>query len=594
MKVNVRKPLRLKNTSKYWNRDTCKTHVTFSSPSSYQSFKIKQEGYETRLYWQFKYCEDNNGQTFYYTLTYNDAHIPKYLGFNCFDYEDLRALLTGGFRKILLRHFGTKFKYFIGAELGDGKGERGMHNNPHYHVLFFLEDAKDERFPYKSISPYYFRHLIRMFWQGFDEDVTGFQDYRTARFGIAREGDNIGKVTDFRACVYCAKYVTKDAGLKLKENDVERLTRLRLRTELRGSAEFHNWFFRGRLWKDFNVPLNAKNTEWLYPTANALIWNLLPHDLFRQYAFLTDNLTAPVLEICRRYDYWKQYNESFKEFLELRVKDAVNEYRNRYCNKPRISHGVGDYALSFIGDKLNPTFQVPDKDGFKNRPMSMYYYRKLFTEVHIDKKGSPIRILNKDGIDYKVNKLQSSISKMAEKASSNISLIVSNKDLFEKMRASDVNVDVTFHHSDFLKYLDSLQNEFSFSLLLERYAQFKLVYEDRFFPFHFDGNPDSACFPDLNPLDDYRRFLEPSFFSVSRSDVRLDLFLSDNCPDSLPYTVHPYFNRFVSLFRVFDLCADYFFIQGDIWKQKEAEGLASVKRFHDKNKLKNFYSQFSI
>lgn len=156
MKVNPRKPLRLKNNSKYWNPETCKTHVQFSSPESYQSFKIKQEGYETRLYWQFKYCEDHKGQTFYYTLTYNDAHVPKYLGFNCFDYEDLRYLFTGGFRKILLRKFGTKFKYFVGAELGDGKGDRGLHNNPHYHVLFFLEPANDVRYSYLPISSYYF------------------------------------------------------------------------------------------------------------------------------------------------------------------------------------------------------------------------------------------------------------------------------------------------------------------------------------------------------------------------------------------------------------------------------------------------------
>ena len=261
MLVNPRKPIRLKNPSKYWNRETCKTHVTFSSPNSYQAFKIKQEGYETRLYWQFRYCEDHNGQTFYYTLTYNDKACPKYLGINCFDYEDLRDLLTGGFRKILLRQFGTKFKYFIGAELGDGKGERGLHNNPHYHILFFLEDAKDERFPYHPVSPYYFRHLVRKYWQGFDEDVTGFQDYRTAKYGIAREGDNVGKVTNFRACVYCAKYVTKDAGLKLKECDVERLTRLRLRTELKSSDDFHKYYFDKVIMPFYRTSYNLKKYD---------------------------------------------------------------------------------------------------------------------------------------------------------------------------------------------------------------------------------------------------------------------------------------------------------------------------------------------
>lgn len=75
----------------------------------------------------------------------------------------MRDLLTGGFRKQLLRKFGTTFKYFIGAELGDGKGERGMHNNPHYHALFFLEDAHNPKYPYIKILPEQFRHLVRMY-----------------------------------------------------------------------------------------------------------------------------------------------------------------------------------------------------------------------------------------------------------------------------------------------------------------------------------------------------------------------------------------------------------------------------------------------
>lgn len=611
MKVNPRKPIRLKNTSKYWNRETCKTHVTFSSPESYQSFKIKQEGYETRLYWQYKYCEDHNGQTFYYTLTYNDEHVPKYLGYNCFDYEDLRDLLTGGLRKFLLRKYGTRFKYFIGAELGDGKGERGLHNNPHYHVLFFLEDAKDARFPYVKISPCNFRHLVRMYWQGFDEDVTGFQDYRTALYGIAREGENDGLVTDFRACVYCAKYVVKDAGLKQREIDVERLARLRLRSELRNSAEFNNWFFDNYVMKFYKTSYNFKGQvkarqkaiednpnistkdlpKVFPPTRIGCIDYLLP-GIYDNYAFVTEDLTLAVLEFCRKFKFWKEYNEAFKQYLDDRVKDTINEYRNRYCNKPRISHGVGDYALDFVEDKFNPTFKVPDKDGFKMRPMSMYYYRKMFTDVYVDKKGSPIRVLNSDGIEYKVARLHASIDKMAEKAKSNLNLVLQNKVLFEKMRSSDVNTDVTFSYSDLQKCYNSLLKDFSLDIILQRYGQFKLVYEDRYFPYDFSGIVGYSDFPDLSVFDDYRRFLQPSYFTVSRSDLRLDAFLENGCPDCLPYSSHPYFLRFLGLFNVLDLCADYFFIQADIKNQQEAEEIKAVKRYHDKKSLKTFYSQF--
>lgn len=591
MKVNLRKPIRLKNTTKYWSKDVSRTHVTFGSPSSYQSRRIKIEGYETRLYWQFRYCQEHNGQTFFYTLTYNDASIPQYEGFNCFDYNDLRDLLTGGFRKQLLRKYGTTFKYFIGAEFGDGKGSRGMHNNPHYHILFFLEDAKNEKFPYIQISPCNFRHLVRMYWQGFDEDVTGFQDYRTALFGIAKEGENFGLVTDFRACQYCAKYVCKDAGLKRTEESIEKVLRARIKAQLPTSVEFHNHFFRNELWNAFNVPLNSKHTEWLYPTAVSLIHYYL-RGSFDTYANITDNLTGPVLEFCRQYKFWKQYYKAFHEFLELKVKEGLNEFRNRYCNKARISHGVGDYALQFVNDKLSPTIQVPVKDGFKDRPISMYYYRKLFTDVYIDKKGSPIRVLNDDGIRYKLNKLHDSIDKLKDKTFANVQIVLNDSELFERMRQSDVNTEVGMHYNDFVRSYIRFCSGDDLQLVLERYAKFKLVYEDRFFPYSPVSPDDAPDFPVLDCDVDYRRFLVPSFFTVNRSDIRLDLFLENGCPDCLPYSQHPDFLRYISLFRCFDLFSDYFFVQGDIKAQVEAEEIAAVKRFHDKRSLESFYSQF--
>ena len=219
--VNKKKALRIVNQTKYFNPELSRTHNTIASPYSYQSRQQKIEGYETRLYWQYRYCDEHDGQTFFYTLTYNDRHIPTYYGVPCFDYNDLVDIVfEGAFRKRLLRQYGTKMKYFVGAELGDGKGQRGMHNNPHYHILFFLEDAQNERYPYVKISAEDFRHEVRMAWQGFDEE-DGFVDYRKAKKGIAREGENLGKVKDFRACMYVAKYVAKDIKLVRAEGFIK-------------------------------------------------------------------------------------------------------------------------------------------------------------------------------------------------------------------------------------------------------------------------------------------------------------------------------------------------------------------------------------
>lgn len=592
LNVNKKKSITLKNRTNYFNPETTKTKVHFSSPNSYQSRQIKIEGYETRLYWQFRYCEDHNGQTFFYTLTYNDAHLPKHYGINCFDYEDLRDLLTGGFRKQLLRKYGTRFKYFIGAELGDGKGSRGMHNNPHYHVLFFLEPANDERYGYKKISPDDFRHLVRMYWQGFDESRTGFQDYNDALYGIAREGENEGKVTDFRACMYCAKYVCKDAKLKMSEKEVEKKIRFQLLKDYRNSEETYKKFFHEVIYPMYNTPLNSRHTKWLY--SDIELMNQLDPLGKRLVIFDCDVIDYQdrVPGLLNEQGLWQRYYEFVDSYIQPMVDEGMSEWRNRYCNKCRISQGVGDYALEFIDDKLNPSIQVPSKKGFKNRPIGMYYYRKLYTDTYVDSRGSTMYILNELGQQYKLTQLPKQLRKMSARASSYIQFISNSKELFDKMKDSDINTEVSISHFRFLEDLNSLLKENKLSEITKRYAEFKLVYEDRFFKYKGFRDSMDDGFPTIDVLGDYSRFLVPTVYSVSRNDLLLDAFLEDIPKDFLPYNAHPYFLRFIGVFRVLDMCADYFFIQKDDKNQQEAESRAATKRFHNQQRLQQFYKQF--
>ena len=593
--INKKKSITLRNRTVYFNPDTTRVKVHFSSPESYQSRQIKIEGYENRLYWHYKYCDEHKGQTFFYTLTYNDKAMPKKYGFNCFDYEDLRDLLTGGFRKKLLRQYGTKFKYFIGAELGDGKGSRGMHNNPHYHILFFLESAEDPQYPYKVISPKDFRHLVRMYWQGFDEDTDGFRDYNEAKYGIAKEGENEGLVTDFRACSYVAKYVCKDVKLKKNEPKVESKIRFREMKKFKYSEDSYKLYFQSRIYEMYNIPRNAKHTEWTYDdvqliqyllptTQNDWLFCELDYDEIKSYRTYVPKIIA-------KYGLWEDYVKFCKNYIQPRVDDGMNEYRNRYCNKCRISQGVGDYALETM-DKLNPTVKVPSKKGFKDRPIGMYYYRKLFMDVMKDCKGQNIYVLNEDGIRYKVNRLPSQLKKMSDKALANYMLVLGNRGLFEKMRESDVNVDVTFHYDGFLRKMNELLKLDDLQTILKKYAEYKLVYEDRFFAFTPAADGGVLDFPPIDVIGDYKRFLVPSFFSVPRNDIRLECFLENPPANYMAYYEHPYFLRYISIFSVLDLCTDYFFIQGDNKRQADAEQIAATKRFHDQQRLKDFYSQF--
>lgn len=602
MKTNTKKSITLRNRTNYFDPDKDKVKVTFSSPDSYQSRQIKIEGYETRLYWQFRYCDEHRGQTFFYTLTYNDTALPKHYGVNCFDYEDLRDLLTGGFRKQLLRKYGTRFKYFIGAELGDGKGSRGMHNNPHYHILFFLEDAQDERFPYRPISSRDFRHLVRLYWQGFDEDTDGYRDYNEAKYGIAKEGENLGKVTDFRACSYVAKYVCKDVKLKKAEDDIEKKLKFIHRRDYRNTEESYREFFKQEINPMFNTPLNPKKTKWCF-TEVQLIKELLGDDVFgyKDGLFTNDvqdmdneSYLPYVVDIIKKEGLWQKYSDFVERQIEPLVKEGMNEWRNRYSNKCRISHGVGDYAMEHIQDKLHPSIQVPGKKGFKNRPINMYYYRKMYCDVVKDTNGQNLYVLNQLGIDYKVANLPKRMRKMISKCQSYLPLLLDNQKLYEDMRDSDINTEVFWTFKEFTRKMKLILKDDNIQNILKRYAEYKLVYEDRFFSYQVDGVDRTISYPPITVIDDYKRFLVPSFYSVPRNDLRLACFLEDIPENYMAYGEHPYFRRYLGVFGVLDMCADYFFIQKDNKSQKDAEDIAATKRFHNQQRLKDFYKVFTM
>lgn len=584
MKINERKSVKLKNRTNYFDPNTSKTFVRFSSPNSYNSRKQKIEGYENRLYWEYRYCDDHDGQTFFYTLTYNDAHMPTFEGQNCFDYEDLVYLLNGGFKKKLLRNYGTNFKYFVGAELGDGKGKRGMANNPHYHVLFFLRSANDPRYPYIKINPIEFRHLVRSYWQGFDQDKVGFRSFNEAKFGIAKEGENYGLVTDFRACMYCAKYVSKDAYLKKHEDQLARKLKFQYSKEIFGSNDTLESFYYDVINPRYNVPVKAHidqdHKDWLW-TRDELFRNIVVDS--DKYGLLADfdlyNLLIDKLELHSDYKLFCD------NLVEEKVKVRINEYRNRYCNKCRISQGVGDYALEFIKDKLNPKIQVPKKNGWKNRPIGLYYYRKLYTDVVKDIFNQPVRVLNDLGIEYKMLHIKSQIKRLKDTTVATVAAL--DEDLYNDMIRSDVNSDVLMSYDRFRYLLDKNKSD-----IYKKYAEFKLVYEDRFFKISTDGNNNECVMPDIDCIGDYRSFLKPSYYTVSYDPFAVDNFMETDCEGYLPYYAHPYFLRCISVFSVFDLLADYLFVQTDKFNQCEAEKIAETKRFHNQERLNEFYKNF--
>lgn len=605
MAVNEKKNIRVKNNTNYCNPEYTRFYNEFQSPETYGSRQSKQEGYENRLYYQFKYLEDHDGATYFYTLTYNDNALPKFgLGkkkINCFDYEDLRDFLTGGFRKQLLRKYGSTFKYFIGAELGDGKGKRGLENNPHYHVLLFIENAHNLRHPYKKITEKELTHLVRKYWQGFDEDTDGFRDYQTAKYGIVGVSDEGAFITDFRAEKYCAKYVCKDIRLKRYEKRLLQdfkwyyESRSRWCYDIREAA-FNSWFVEDlelkrsintlaelycpNAWKDY--------CEYLYLNAEKATEDVEIHD----------GEVIPEMPIHHFIDAYVRENglqESWKDFVDEWVAEKVrlklNLFRNRYSNKVRCSQEVGDYALKFIKNPLEPRIFIPSKDGLKMRPIGMYYYRKLFCDTIKDPKGQNLYVLNDLGRQYKKHNAPRLIEKMANRAKANFSMLT--RDLYEKMLNSNVNT--TINRSLTWDRLNEMykNNE---DKIFNDYGTYKLIYENRYCKLHYDPTTDDWSFPTLNPLDDYEKFLTPGYLVADYHPGRVDRFLANTPEDFIPYWSHPYFLPNIRLFAVLDLCADYLGIQKDDKQQKDAEEIAETRRFHAKRKIaekiSSYYSNF--
>lgn len=574
--VNDRKPFRISNRSNYFDPNRSKHHIRLASPNSYNARSTKIEAYQLRLFWEYRYIEDHDGQAFYYTLTYNDKACPKdrYLHKNCFDYNDLVWLLNGGFKKRLLREYGTNMKYFVGAELGEGKGKRGIANNPHYHIIFFLCSAYDKRYenrqvdcPYKKISALDFRHLVRDYWQGFDQDVDGRKDFREARYGIAKEGsENLGLITDSRAVTYAAKYVTKDSALRMRERAVYRVVFEKYDSLFRADTPL-GFYILVDFWKKQHPENLAYMREWISKESmdGAVDIELRKH----------------IQGQIREFDLVKEFDNYVFNIVSYYVREAMREYRNRFCNKTRISNGVGEYALDFIEDPMRPQIYYNDGKEQKFKLLPVFLYRKKYCKVVNDAKGQPCYILNKLGQDYKSYRLDHNIQRLSCKIAAVVDKL--DGDLYCKAVSSDVNTDVSLAYHEFLLSLFEIQQP----KIFYDYAIYKMVYEDRFFEHKTDGCLGSCGFPPIDVHYDFYQFNIPSYYKVAYRPSRLSYFIQSGCQNFVSYNAHPYFLSSMRLFSVFDLLLDYFFVQRDIKIEQEAKETEKTRRYHKRREFIN-------
>lgn len=550
--------LKILNNTKFFLPGKTRVYNEIPSPKTYMAKVNKIQSYETRLYYEYLNCTNNNGQVFFFTLTYNDRHVPKYDDQPCFDYNDLRNLTTGGFNKILQRKYGIQFKYFISAELGDGKGVRGYHNNPHYHILFFTYPSKIKKeskdyHEYIKIDPIEFRSLIRTYWQGFDQDITGARDYRRyCKYGIVSEGKYGIDVHDFRGIYYCAKYVCKDATLEAYEYNLENKLRIK----------YEKYRFSAKSYKDY-IRANPEIMKEGYIDEQGV------SEFDNVFNYNIRESIEP---------YREDYSHFCDEKIEEMVHEKICEFRNRYSNKCRISNGVGDLALQYF-DK-DDTIKVPTAKGVDVRNISLYYYRKKYTEI-INKDGKLYRILNKEGIEMKIRNLPSTIEKIITKTNPILHLMVENERIYKTFAESKFNRSAPLEHKQFLSYFNTLN---SYENILQRYAVYKTVYAFRFFHVPTMRRRNSRNI--LNIENDYRRFLASPIGWMAPNDNGASEFLHNNGENWMAYSSHPYFYKYSRIFDCINDFSNYLFIQNDDKNEEEARKRDTVRRYHTLREIK--------
>ncbi len=136
-------------------------------------------------YYEHLQAISNGGCTQFFTLTYDDAHMPKFAGRNCFSRENVSkflAAVTSQCRRTFGNDF--RFRYIVCSET-DSKGVRDIH--PHHHFLFFVQ---------QKCNMTLFRNILKSKW-----------NYGWS-FG---SWDNNGEVNRPNGIRYVTKYVCKDA-----------------------------------------------------------------------------------------------------------------------------------------------------------------------------------------------------------------------------------------------------------------------------------------------------------------------------------------------------------------------------------------------
>lgn len=168
--------------------------------------KINQ--YTVRTYYEYLDCKDHHGVSFFSTLTYDEKHVPTYMGLRTFSYDDRANFIRN--LKLYLKRAGypifsiyvdyngvkikkSNFTYIWVCEYGE------TYERPHYHIVFHC---------FFPIPAKLFNSIVNRCWsKGFTQtsnpyDPKWFENYENT---IVK--DSLGAIQ------YVSKYVSKACSI---------------------------------------------------------------------------------------------------------------------------------------------------------------------------------------------------------------------------------------------------------------------------------------------------------------------------------------------------------------------------------------------
>ncbi|QCS36467.1 hypothetical protein [Capybara microvirus Cap3_SP_394] len=421
--------IHLKSNAKSWRPLADAAYYDLPRPTTFASKTAARYGYICRIKAQLQDTWRSGGKAFFYTLTHAQHSLPHFYGIPVHDYRVINEFFNcSGFSKVLMRRHNCRIKYFLVSELGNGgeshqyKGVRGLLNNPHYHVIFFLTSLDDHLSV--DITADQLKYCVQKYWSGLpdygvDPKVDRIRDNKAAlgawikqygKYGLAWPGSlHNGEILNQPDSDFANKYVCK----YVVKNHATYTQAIRLRSELNrlvyGRYDKEGVYIDGLLEKMMHNPWQAY--AFMHRPKK---WQC---DVYRDYndGSEVDKSGYTDQEACLSWCLYRLKSEWQRHCTEHYEKFIVRQlalFRSRFAPHIRASHGVGVSALLEVDDD-DLTIDVRENGVVTKHRITGYLARKKLYDV-VEAPGNQTRYVRnswykqwlKDHLAEKIDKCE--------------------------------------------------------------------------------------------------------------------------------------------------------------------------------------------